>query len=106
MNAISIGVFLQRKPNIFELYRETFPAAAGARRIWIVEIKTFTIQPAGKFERSVAQIQETLQIGDNFHAIVFKDLVIRARFIIKVHLIRQPGAASAGHGYPHEKIVG
>lgn len=87
------------------LDRKAFATTTSARSVRVVKSKTFAIQATGKFQRGVEQVEETFQVGDNFHVIIFKNLVIRLRFIVEVDLVRQSGATAGNDAYPEEIVV-
>lgn len=91
-----------RRGNI--LYGKTFAATAAAAGVGITEMKSFSVQAVGEFEGGIAEIKKAFQIGDQFHTIIFKNLIFRVRLIIKVHFVAETGTATAYYGYP-EKII-
>lgn len=84
---------------------KTFAAAAGARSIRIIESKAATIETATEFECRIAEIQEALEIRDEFHTIVFEDLVIFASFVVEVKIVGQAATPATCHFYTHEIIL-
>ena len=61
----------------YGLNGKTLATAAGAGGVGVVEMKTFAVEAAGKLKRGVEEIEETFQVGDDPHAIVFKYLIVR-----------------------------
>lgn len=82
-----------------KLYSEAFSAATGAACIGIDKMKAFAVEPVRKIECGITQIKETLQVRDQFHAPVFKHLVVGLFFVIEVELVRQAGATAAHYTY-------
>ena len=66
-------------------------------------METLTIQPVRKFKHRIAEVQEAFQVGNEFNTIIFKQLVVRLRLIIKVQFVRQAGTSAAYN--PHTKEI-
>jgi len=86
--------------------RETLSAPACTRGVRVIEREALSVQSARKLEGCVEQIEETLQVGYYFHAIVLEYLIGWFGFIVEIHFIRQAGASAGGNTYAHEEIVG
>lgn len=97
-----------RQPrNIFQKvsYSKTLTTSAAPAGIRIVEIETFAIKSVTEIKFGIHQIQEAFKVGDNFQALVFKNLVGRLDLVVKIHLIAEAAASAAHHTYP-QKIRG
>lgn len=100
-----MNAFGPMEPRMPPSNRETLAAATGSGGVWVVEGKTLAVESAGEFEGGIEQVQETFQVGDDLHAIVFKNLVVWFRLVVEVQLVRQTGAATRGDAHPNEVVV-
>ena len=73
-----------------DLYREAFATAAGAARVGILKLETFTVEPVGKVEFGTRQIQQALAVDDNLDAFVFDDVVGWLLRRIELQVVHQP----------------
>lgn len=101
-----VGVYGVQSMGSGTLYSEAFATAARARGVGIGEVKSFAIEAARKFQYGVAEVEEALEVGDDFGIVVLKDLILGLQLIVEVHLVRESATATAGHGYAHEVIIG
>ena len=91
--------------NLIPLHGKALPTAASTGCIGIVERKSLAFKTAGKLQCGVEQVQKTLEVGDHFDAVVFKNLIVGLRFIVEIHLVRQARTASARDAHPNEIVI-
>ena len=87
-----------------QLDGKAFSTTTGTRGIRVVEVEPFTIQTSGELQGGIAQVQETAQVRHHFHSIIFKNLVVRPRLIVEVHLVSQTRTTTTRHGHPNKVI--
>ncbi len=82
---------------------ETVAATATAAGIGVRKMEPFAVQAIGEIEGGIAEVQETLQIGDDADVVVVEDLILGLEFIVEIELVGKAGT-SATHYTDAQKI--
>ena len=100
-----VGVRPGRSADGWALDGEAFPTTALSAGVRVIEGKSLAVQPPGKFQGGVAEVEEALEVADDLLAVVLEDLVAGLQLVVEIQLVAQTRAPPAGDAHPQEVVV-
>mgnify|MGYP006161889285 CR=1 FL=1 len=88
------------------LHRKTLTASAGSAGIGVYKVEAFSVQAITEIEGGIENIQETLEVGNQLYAFIFKHLVVWLRLVVKLHIVGKARATARQYAHAYEVLVG